>query len=628
MGSLKIASFDLETDGLLDQATRVWCAVVQEHGGPSRSFTPDDIDELCPYLDQFQVLIGHNSIYFDFPVLRKLYGWEYKGVKVDTLMMSRAQRPNRTCPPHCPNKSAPHSVEAWGYRLGHKKVEHNDWANYSPEMLHRCEEDTAIQVKIYHALLEEGKGEGWAAAHKLNHKLFHYLQRQEEYGWLVDLQLLDKNIATLDRWIERIDRAVTPFLPLISECEETKKDGELGFVRKPFRKDGTLSMQAERWLEETGSKAEIVGPFSRISFRVVDINSNAEVKDFLLSKGWEPTEWNTNDQGKRTSPKFSKQDEFVGIQGSLGKLIARRIQCRQRRSVLEGWRSTVRPDGRLPAAINGIATTGRIKHKNLVNVPSPSSGAFFAKWMRMLFIAKPGWVLVGTDSKGNQIRQLAARMGDDDFTQAALFGDSKDGTDIHSVNQRKSGVATRTLAKNVYYGFTFGAGDAKVGKLIGGGAAEGKRLKEEFLAGLPKFKAMLEKMTEEWRSTAKKWYNKRYGRWEYSDGYIRGLDGRPILVEKEHTVLVYFLQGDEAVHMAAAYCMAHKYIERAGYKWKDDYGFVVFMHDEFVIECRPEIAEHISQLSKKAIEDAGAYFKIPVKHEGDSKIGKSWLEVH
>ena len=625
---MRIATFDIETDGLLDTVTRVWCAVVQEHDGQVHNFTPDNIDKLCSWLEQFDVLIGHNCIGFDFPVLRKIYGWEYKGTKVDTLLMSRLQRPNRVSPPHCPNKSAPNSVEAWGYRLGRIKIEHEEWDRYSEHMLERCKEDVSIQTRIYEALLEEGKGEGWTRAHKLNHKLFHYLQMQEEYGWLVDSKHLDRSIDILNTWISRIDRAVTPHLPVILEVEEGKQGGEYTYIKKPFKKDGTHTQAVLNWKEGNGIEADVVGPFSRISTRNVDLDKNKEVKEFLLSLGWEPDEWNINDDGIRTSPKFSKDDTYRGIRSSLGKLISKRIQCRQRKGILEGWKNSIRVDGRISASVGGMATTGRIRHKGIVNVPSPATKSFFAVWMRKVFIAKPGWVLVGTDSKGNQVRQLAARMGDEDFTHAALYGSSKDGTDIHSVNQRKSGVATRTLAKNVFYGFTFGAGDSKMGKLINGSSADGKALKESFLNGLPKLKDLIERLTNEWRLTAKKMYNQYSKRAEYANGYITGLDGRPILVEAEHTILVYYLQSDEAIQMAAAYCWLHKQLEKAGYVWKKDFGFVIWYHDEWQIECRKEIAEHVVELSNRAIQWSGEFFNIACPHEGESKIGNNWYETH
>jgi DNA polymerase I len=106
------------------------------------------------------------------------------------------------------------------------------------------------------------------------------------------------------------------------------------------------------------------------------------------------------------------------------------------------------------------------------------------------------------------------------------------------------------------------------------------------------------------------------------------LDGRPILVEFEKDILVYYLQSDEAIQMATAYCILHKWLERAGYRWGMDYGFVIWMHDEWQIECKAEIAEHVARLSDRAIAWAGEYYGIQCPHEGESKIGINWKETH
>ena len=629
---MRIATFDVEADGLVPEATVVWCAVLKDHStGELSEFLPhrDGPEALLRALESYDVLIGHHCIYYDFPLLRKLYGWEYTGKKVDTLIMSRTQRPGRTRPPHCPaSVGGPHSVGVWGYRLGHRKVEHEEWHKYTPEMLNRCREDVEIQFKIFMALLREGKGEGWQQAHKLNFKLFHYLQLQEEFGWPVDRDWMEHCCATLERWIRRIDDAVRPSLPLLVEVGHPKSAGTYSYVRSPFLKTGDYAKITADWLASLPSRKgiEVAGPFTRVSFRTVDLDKNAEVKKFLLAQGWEPDEWNTNNDGVRTSPKLSKTDSFSGIQGSLGKLIARRVQCRHRLGVIQGWYNLIRPDGRIEAQVAGIATTGRLKHKGIVNVPG--SDAFFGKWMRKVFSVSPGYVLIGCDSKGNQIRQLAARMGDEEFTQAVLYGNSADGTDLHSLNQKRAGTPTRTTAKNFFYGFIFGAGDAKVGKIIGKDAAAGKKLKEDYLDGLPKLRDLIERLTEEWRKTAKQWYNPKWNRMEYRDGYIKGLDGRPILVDSEHKVLVFTLQSDEAIQMAAAYVYFNVSMERRGYKYGTDFGSVIWYHDEFQALAREEIAEEAKTLAEESIAWAGRYYQIACPHDGDGKLGRNWMETH
>jgi len=632
---MRIGLFDLEANGLLDTATKLHCCVVKDkNSGEIRKFWPwegaDYIKQLLDYLQSFDVLISHNGIGYDFPLLKKLFKWEYHGKKVDTLIMSRILNPKRIVPFNCLDKRvAPHSIQAWGYRVGRGKPEHNDWEVFSEAMLHRCTEDVEILHLVYNELIKEAKGKKWKDAFLLSFRLFENLQKQEEYGWLVDQEYMKKCISQLDHWLKRIDKVLVPNLPLTIEIEESKTKGEYNYIKKPFLKSGKYSEASLRWYASAGISPDsnaICGSFSRISFRTIDLNSNAETKEYLLKEGWEPLEWNTNDDGERTSPKLSKDDPFDGINGKVGRLVARRVQIRQRRSIIAGLMELVRKDGRIASVINTIAATGRATHRNIVNIPQAKS--FYGKQMRKIFTSREGYTLVGTDSDACQIRMLCGRMNDPVYTDNVLNGKKEDGTDIHSVNMRAAGLPNRDDAKTFFYGFLFGAGDAKIGKIVKGTSSDGKRLKEQFLKGLPALGSLLERVNREWRSNAKQRYNAKFNRMEFYDGYITGLDGRPIVVPSEHQVLVYLLQSDEAIMMQAAYNKANKDMERAGYVYGKDYGFVCWYHDEFTIECRTEIAEHVKQISEKAIAWAGEFYKIPCPHLGQGKIGKNWYEIH
>jgi len=542
--------------------------------------------------------------------------------------MSRTQRPNRKKPEGV--GAGPHSVEAWGMRLGHEKVANEVWSEWSENILRRCEEDVEIQYKILHTLLEEGHGEGWKEAHILNAKLFALLQRQEEYGWLVDKEKIHGNIVSLIRWIDRIDRSINNRLPLVVEINETKKDGEYNYVRKPFKKDGEYTKYIREYIDRSNCdrNSNIIGPFSRIKFRKVNLDSNKEVKEYLLSLGWEPAEWNENKEGEHTSAKLSKNDPFKGIQGGLGRLIAKRVQCKHRIGTLEGWQKIIRPDGRIAAKVGGIAATGRLRHKDIVNVPSPHSGAFFARQMREVFIAKPGWVLVGVDSKGNQIRQLAARMGDEQFMKDALLDKERDGTDFHDTNMVRLGNTPRSTAKNFFYGLIFGAGVPKLASTIGCSTREARGFLNTYMKELPLLKKCIDDLTEEWRSTAQTWWDKHQNRRVFINGRIKGLDGRPILVDSEHKVLCYTLQSDEVIQMGAAYVLFHEWVKKEGYEIGKHWGPVIWMHDEIQFECHPEYAHALGGYAAQAIATAGEDFQIACPHEGGYKIGRNWNETH
>lgn len=626
---MKIGLLDVEANGFLRQATIVHCGVVKTKGGEVKQFRPNQIKQFLAYLDTFDVLIAHNGIGYDFPLLEKLYGYKFKGKIVDTLLMSRLLNPKRLVPYNCPNKGiGPHSIEAWGYRVGRGKPEHNDWENFSEDMLHRCTEDTEILELVYDALIEEAAGGKWRNAFLLTFELFTHLQKQEEYGWLVDREHMDFCIRQLTKWIERIDSVIVPKLPLIVEIEENKKEGQYGYIKKPFLKSGDYSQSVRDWYARNNQSDRdfpVVGCFSRIGFRHTDLNSNTETKDYLLESGWEPLEWNTNDAGERTSPKLSKDDPFEGIEGKLGKLVAKRVQCRQRRSIIEGLVNLIRDDGRIASVVNMLAVTGRATHRNIVNIPK--AGSFYGKQMRRIFTSKEGFVLVGTDSAGNQLRQLAGRMNNPVYTKALVEGKKEDGSDNHSLTRDIGELESRDIAKNVMYCLLFGGGDVKLAKTAKKPINSGADLRGKLYRGLDGLGRLMETLTAQWKETARQRFNPKYNRMEYFDGTIIGLDGRPIKVPSEHQLLVYLLQSDEAIHMARAYCKLCSDLNEK-YIWGVDYGVVCWYHDEYTIECREDIAEDVKRISEDAIRWAGEYYKISCPHAGEGAIGKNWYSIH
>lgn len=625
----KIRVLDIEANGLLDTVSKIWCFVFRGLDGRKESFGPDELDKAVKFLDSCDVIIGHNMISYDLPAIKKILGYEYKGTVVDTLIMSRMLSPKRMLPPDAINRRAgPHGLYAWGVRVGVDKPEIEEWDKYTPEILHRCEEDTLINVKTYKILMEEAKGGDWVAPFKMTFTLFKYLAKQEEYGWKVDVPYMEACIKVLDQRIVRIDKAVVPKLPLILEVLENKKDGERAYVKKPFLKSGKLDQHVLSYAERVGASSEwiesISGPFSRIGFRKVDLDSNDETKSFLLESGWEPLEWNTNSENERTSPKMSKDDPFEGVQGSLGALIARRVQYRHRQSSLIGLRALVREDGAIPSIVKSLADTSRAIHAGIVNIPK--AGSLFGKQMRKCFSTRDGMVLVSTDSDSCQLRMLGGRIKSEAYINAIVTGDKAKGTDLHSLTKKIGELESRDLAKNVMYCLLFGGGDPKLGKTAkkpGQGADLRARLHKGF-DGLGEHMAELEK---QWTSTAKRLFNPSRGKYELQNGHIIGLDGRPVLVPYKHQLLVYELQSDESIMMSAAYIKLNVELEKK-FKWGEDYGVVCFYHDEYTIECKPEIAEEVRKISEEAITWAGRHFNIVCPHKGDGKIGKDWYEVH
>ena len=621
---------DLEADGLLDEATVIWCGVFKNLDTQEvYKFPPHKVHLIPAFLDKVESLVMHNGIGYDLPLMEKVLGYTYRGNIVDTLLMSRLQRPHRKPPPG--STKGPHSVESWGIRLGRHKPHHDDWSRYSPEMLHRCTEDVLIQAEILKELMREGQGQQWKAAHKNTFKLFGILHKQEQYGWLVDEAHMDRSIAMLTKWMTSIDRVVVPLLPL--KCIPPKKvRGNYEYYKKPFTKVGRLQAYVQQYLEDTygaDSSVSVCGPFSKVEFRRVDLNSNTETKDFLLSQGWVPEQWNTGPTGARTSPKLNHNESFSGVEGRVGQVIARRVQCRHRKSQLTGWKKLLRNDSRISQRISGVASTGRLTHTGIVNVPGEE--AFFGKRMRACYRAKPGFKIVGVDSAGCQNRMLAARVKDDNFTKALVDGTKEDKTSIHYLNQDSLLRTTGTLfpykvCKNLNYAFLFGASDSKLAATGNVEPSYGERIRKGLLSVSPGLERLLNDLEKEWLSTAQK-RKGRYGVEPYN-GYIIGLDGRPVYIEAKHCLLVYMLQSDEALLMQYALVFLSGWLDDHGWKHGVEYGFVANIHDEIQAEVREDLAEAYAKLACAAITYAGEYLKISCPHKGEYQIGNNWSETH
>ena len=147
---------DIEASGLYHEATEIHCAVFKCHD-TNQVWRLRKKESIIKMLGKCTYLIMHNGIGYDLPLIKKLWGYDYKGKILDTVLMSRELFKNIPIPEtmkedykeHSKKLDGPHSLAAWGYRLGRGKVEHEDWSVFSPEMMHRCAEDVEITHLLY-----------------------------------------------------------------------------------------------------------------------------------------------------------------------------------------------------------------------------------------------------------------------------------------------------------------------------------------------------------------------------------------------------------------------------------------------------------------------------------------------
>ena len=290
------------------------------------------------------------------------------------------------------------------------------------------------------------------------------------------------------------------------------------------------------------------------------------------------------------------------------ELIRDFLMLQKRVAQIESWIESVKDDGRVHGKVitNG-AVTGRMTHSSPNMAQIPNAGSIYGPECRECWTVEDGNVLVGCDASGLELRMLAHYMKDEDYVRTVTEGSSKLGTDVHTVNQRAAGLATRDAAKTFIYAFLYGAGDAKIGSIVGGSAKEGGKLKSKFLGQTPALASLLERVK---RISAK--------------GYVPGLDGRLIWVRSEHAALNSLLQGAGAIVMKKALCIFYDKIKAN--KWPVK--LVANVHDEFQFECPKEIAEDAGKAARMSIIEAGEFYKLRCPLDGEYKIGRNWRETH
>ena len=158
--------FDLESTGLLRRGSTIHCIVARNTDDESTQvydLQPDRaLIQGVKQLEQADVLIGHNIIGYDIPLLKEQFeDFNPQGEVLDTLVLSRLFYPHisdrdfERRPSGMPQRLyGRHSLEAWGYRLkcfkgDFGKSGSNDWSTYTPEMLDYCIQDTEVTLKLW-----------------------------------------------------------------------------------------------------------------------------------------------------------------------------------------------------------------------------------------------------------------------------------------------------------------------------------------------------------------------------------------------------------------------------------------------------------------------------------------------
>jgi DNA polymerase I len=544
---------DIETNSKHD---KIWLAVTRNiDTGEVKSWK--EASGLQKYLDSCDLIIMHNGICFDAPVLRETWKTSIMPSQVcDTLVLSRLLSPSL---------EGGHSLDAWGKRLGFPKGEFSDWdGGLTPEMEEYCIQDTLVTQKLYEHLTSELKLNKFdQRSIDLEHKVQAIIAKQERNGFKLDEVAGITLLTTLQNKLAAIENELQGIFPA-----------------------KTIERVSEKTGKSLKAKVEVFNPGSR-----------KQIGERLIEKGWKPSRYT------ETGQPIVDEGTLDGVDIPEAKAINEYLMLQKRVAQIESWLKAVGEDGRVHGKVitNG-AVTGRMTHMSPNMAQVPNSGSPYGEDCRDLWIVEKGYKLVGIDASGLELRMLAHYMKDDAYIHEVVSGD------IHTANQKAAGLQTRNQAKTFIYAFLYGAGDAKIGTVVGAGAKEGKELKSRFLKNTPS----LEKLREQVSSISQK------------SGSLPGLDGRRVQVRSDHAALNSLLQSAGAIVMKQALVLLNDELRRA----KINYKFVANVHDEWQIEVEEARAEEAGKLGVLAIERAGKELKMRCPLAGEYKVGNSWKETH
>lgn len=652
--------FDAETDGLFDTVTKIHCINVLDrddgkrlrfNGGRyadgTKARRDGTIEDALELLRTHRPIAGVNIIKYDLAVFEKLYGFKRVGPVFDTRVASAVIWTNLRdvdfslirkglLPLEFQERGliGKNSAEAWGYRLdpkgtrgfrkGDSGVVNNDWSMFTKQMDDYCEQDNEVALA--------------------------WIEKIESKNYSPECLALEMRVAEIIAGMERngigFDREAAERLYVELSKKKVELEDSLRGIFPPWE------VETKRYIAKTNNKRYgIVKGEEVVRTKQIIFNpgSRDHIADrFIKIHGWKPTDFTPGGKPQVDEeilsalpyPEAKPIAKFLDLTKVLGMLGDGKGES--------SWLKCVDAEGRIHGTVNSNgAVTGRMTHNspNVAQTPKVKVGkdgkpllgeeGNYGFECRALFRpTRPGWVQVGCDAEGLELRMLGHYMAAYDggaYARTVAEGRKEDGTDVHTVNQRGAGLNSRDSAKTFIYALLYGAGDFKLGSIVYDDFTDAQKAKFNALKGkrdrnlatlgrarramLMNNLPALKRLTDAVKSKAKK------------TGTLRGLDGRILIVRSEHAALNTLLQSGGAVVMKKAL----EIFDDTASSTPELIGRVAHManvHDEFQMEAHPETSESVGVLAADAIRLAGEHFNLACPLSGSYDIGPNWAATH
>jgi DNA polymerase I len=583
-GTKKWYVFDLETDGLYDEVTTIHCLVLHDlNRDQTFTYGPDSIAAGLEHLATADVLIGQNILFYDIPVIRKLYPfYTFAAARIiDTLITTRLIWPKEKLydmdteqytqvPPKLRGSA---SLKAWGYRLSDYKIDFKDFKEYSEEMLEYCIQDVNVTTQLFRHTQKQTCSE---AALKLEHDFALAIEKQIRSGFPFDV----------DACLDLVDDLRTKQATLEADLKELfpPKKIETIFVPKV----------------NNAGRGYVKGqPFTKVMHEEFNPGSRQQIVDRLQTKyGWVP------EKSTEKGNPILDDDVLSALPYPEAKPLAEYMLIKKRLGQIadgnNAWLKLVNDEtGCMHGDVvtNGCIT-GRCAHRNPNMGQVPAGYSEYGKECRGLFHAPDGWTLIGVDAKALELRCLAGYLAHwDDGEYARVVTDES--IDIHTYNQEMFGVATRDIAKRLLYGLLYGCGALKAGTIIDPNEKDelvlrklGSTAMNSFMQGIPALKALKDRIAH---NIAKR-------------EYLIGLDGRPLFCRSDFKGLNVLLQSSGALIMKQVVIELHNKMYDLGYIYGHDWQQNAMIHDEVQVSCPPAMVDTLTAVALEAFPASQQFF--------------------
>lgn len=531
---------------------------------------PDVLKKLKPLLEDASVQkVGHN-IKFELAVLRER-NIEVQGAVGDAMLASyllhAGERSHSLA--DLSRRHLNHSPMPWNKLLGEGKMTRRIDSVSTAEVAAFAAEEVDIALRLCNLLEKELEQKQLTAIYsEMEIPLIGVLMEMEESGICLDVELLRSLSREFSEQIKTLEQDIYRLAGRTFNIDSTMQLREILFEELKLPK---------------GKKTALTG----------EASTNQDVLEDLAAEGHE-------------LPKhIIAYRQLTKLKGTYLDALPAQVDTKTERLHCQ-FNQTVAATGRLSAS-----------NPNLQNIPMRTDQG---RQIRKAFVASEGYTLITADYSQIELRVFAHLSEDEALVQAF-----RDNRDIHSfvaaqvfgIDEVDVSSEQRRLAKVVNFGVLYGLSPYGLSNTLGISKDEAASFIDGYFAKYPGVVAFQDGVLSEARQ--KGYVTTIAGRRREITG-IRAKSSYKMRNQSEREAVNTVIQGSAADLMKYAMLHIHRRLKNESLPAR----VLLQIHDELVLETKPEAMEAVTALVKEEMIQA-IPLKVPV--DVDIGVGPNWLET-